>query len=131
MVGYFAPIISKIRQVGCDLKIVELNPHRGETISSDEGRTALSRASVAILTGTSLINGTCDDLLSSLGKPRAAVLLGPSSPFCPEVFSGTGLTHIAGARVRDVDAVLRIVSEGGGTMIMKKHLDFESVLVGC
>jgi len=129
MVGYFAPVITQIRPIGCELKVVELNPHRGETISADEGRAVLADASVAILTGTSVVNGTCDDLLSSLRSPRAAVLLGPSSPFCPEAFSGTGLTHIAGSRVREPDAVLRIVSEGGGTMIMKKHLDFETVLV--
>ncbi len=39
------------------------------------------------------------------------------------------ITHVAGSRVRDVDAVLRVVSEGGGTMLMKKHVDFETVRV--
>lgn len=31
--------------------------------------------------------GTIDELLFSLGNPRAAVLLGPSTPFCPELFA--------------------------------------------
>jgi len=56
-------------------------------------------------------------------------LLGPSSPLCGDVFSGTKITHVAGSRVKDADAVLRVVSEGGGTMLMKPFLDFESVLV--
>jgi uncharacterized protein len=129
MVGYFGPIVVELKKIGCRLDIVELNPHPGETIAPDQGKEALSVCNVAILTGTSLINGTCDDLLSSLGKSRAAVLLGPSSPLCSDIFVGTKITHVAGSRVRDADAVLRIVSEGGGTMIMKKHLDFETVLV--
>ncbi len=43
--------------------------------------------------------------------------------------TGTKITYVAGSRVRDVDAVLRVVSEGGGTMLMKKHVDFETVRV--
>lgn len=129
MVGYFAPIVAQIRQTGCTLRIVELNPHPGETIPPEEGHDALANATVAILTGTSVINGTCDELLSALGQPRAAVLLGPSTPLCPEVFAGTKITHLAGSRVREADSILRIVSEGGGTMIMKKNLDFETVAV--
>ena len=52
-------------------------------------REALPQADVVALTGTSLINGTCDELLAGLGNPRAAVLLGPSTPLCGEAFSGT------------------------------------------
>jgi len=129
MVGYFAPVIAQLRQIGCQLDIVELNPHEGETLTPEQGKKALAECSVAILTGTSLINGTCDELLAGLGNPRAAVLLGPSSPLCADIFNGTKITHVAGSRVRDVDAVLRTVSEGGGTMLIKKFVDFETVRV--
>lgn len=135
MVGYFAPVIARIRALGCRLDVIELNPHHAAgTLSPEQGREALADCTVAILTGTSIINGTCDELLACLGSPRAAVLLGPSSPLCAEVFSGTKITHVAGSRVRDADAVLRVVSEGGGTLLMKKYLDFETVSVtgtGC
>jgi uncharacterized protein (DUF4213/DUF364 family) len=130
MVGFFGPVVAELKKIGCRLDIVELNPHHGaDTLSPEQGKEALANCSVAILTGTSLINGTCDELLAGLGNPRAAVLLGPSSPLCVEVFSGTKVTHVAGSRVRDVDAVLRVVSEGGGTMLMKKYVDFETVPV--
>jgi uncharacterized protein (DUF4213/DUF364 family) len=129
MVGYFGPIVAELRKIGCRLDIIELNPHHGETITPEQGAHALATCSVAILTGTSMINGTCDELLAELGNPRAAVLLGPSSPLCSAIFEGTGITHVAGSRVREADAVLRIVSEGGGTMLMKKYLDFETVQV--
>jgi uncharacterized protein (DUF4213/DUF364 family) len=129
MVGYFAPIIAQLRKTGCRLDVVELNSHHGDTLTPEQGREAMAQCTVAIVTGTSLINGTCDEVLAGLGQPRAVVILGPSSPLCPTAFKGTPVTHVAGARVRDVEAVLRVVSEGGGTMLMKPNMDFETVLV--
>jgi len=129
MVGYFAPIIAKIQKTGCQLDIVELKGHHGDTLTPEQGAEAMAHCSVAIVTGTTLVNGTCDDVLAGLGRPRATVLLGPSSPLCPDAFEGTPVTHVAGARVRNAEAVLRVVSEGGGTMLMKPNLDFETVFV--
>jgi uncharacterized protein len=129
MVGYFAPVIARLRQTGCRLDIVELNAHHGETLTPEQGREAMAHCTVAIVTGTSLINGSCDEVLAGLGQPRAVVLLGPSSPLCPEAFQGTPVTHVAGSRVRNAEALLRVVSEGGGTMLMKPNLYFETVLV--
>jgi hypothetical protein len=129
MVGYFAPIIAQIRKTGCRLDIVELKGYHGDTLTPEQGREAMANCTVAIVTGTSLINGTCDEVLAGLGQLRAVVLLGPSSPLCPEAFKGTPVTHVAGSRVSNTEALLRVVSEGGGTMLMKPNLDFETVLV--
>jgi uncharacterized protein len=129
MVGYFGPIIGVLKKSGCRLDIVEMDPQFAkDTIAPQQGREALAACTVAIITGTTLINGTFDEIAAGLGNPRAAVLLGPSSPLCSEVFRGTKITHVAGSRAVNADAVLRIVSEGGGTMIMKPHLEFETVL---
>lgn len=73
---------------------------------------------------TSLINGTLDDLMADLGTPRAAVILEPFTPLCPEAFEGIAITHLAGARVKNGEEVLCIISEGGRTMLMKPHLEF-------
>jgi uncharacterized protein len=129
MVGYFGPIIGALKKTGCRLDIVELDPQFAEdTITPQQGKEALAACTVAIITGTTLINGTFDEIAAALGNPRAAVLLGPSSPLCSEVFLGTKITHVAGSRVVNADAVLRIVSEGGGTMIMKPCLEFETIM---
>ncbi len=130
MVGYFAPVVATLREIGCRLDVIELDRDRAKTLTPDEGHQALADCSVAIITGTSLVTGTIDEVLAGMGKPRAAVLLGPSSPLCPDIFQGTKITHIGGARVRDAEAVLRIVSEGGGTMVMKPFLDFVNLPLG-
>jgi len=130
MVGYFGPVIAQLQKTGCQLDILELHAKHADTLPPEKTGEVLGGCTVAIITGTSLINGTFDELLSALGAPRAAVVLGPSSPLCGEIFHDTKITHVAGARVRDTNAVLRIVSEGGGTMLMKPHLDFAAVRTG-
>ncbi|CQR73994.1 hypothetical protein SOV_21150 [Sporomusa ovata DSM 2662] len=128
MVGYFGPVIVQLRKTGCQLDILELNNNHSDTLPPEKAGGALLACTVAIITGTTLINGTFDGLIAGLGEPRAVVVLGPSSPLCGDVFQDTKITHVAGSRVRNTDAILRIVSEGGGTMLMKRYLDFETVL---
>ena len=127
MVGFFGPLVPVLRQTGCRLDILELESDKPGTMSLEKGRASLAVCSVAIITATSIITGTIDELLSGLGNPRAVIILGPSSFMRPEVFAGTPVTHIAGARIRNASAVEKIVSEGGGTMILKQHMDFETL----
>ena len=128
MVGYFGPVIPALRMTGCRLDIIELKAEKPGVISPEEGKQALADCSVAIITATAIVTGTMDELLASLGKPRAVVILGPSSVMCPQVFTGTPVTHIAGAWVNDAAAVEKIISEGGGTMLLKKYLSFETII---
>lgn len=129
MVGYFGPLVRELKQVACRLDIIELDSTRPGVLNPQEGKKALANCDVAILTGTSLITGTLDDLFASLGQPRGVLLLGPSAPLCPEVFAGTPLTQISGARVLDCDSVFRVVSEGGGTPLLKRHVAFETLFL--
>jgi uncharacterized protein (DUF4213/DUF364 family) len=129
MVGYFGPLVKTLREIGCRLEIVELNPERPADLNPEQGMKALAACDIAIVTGTSLITGTIDGLLEALDSPRGAVLLGPSAPLLPELFAGTPMTQISGARVRDAGGVLRVVSEGGGTPLLKQHVVFESLLL--
>jgi len=127
MVGFFGPVVPRLKHSGCKLDILELNSDRPGTISPEEGRAELAACSVAIITATSIVTGTFDSLMNGLGKPRAVIVLGPSTLMYPPVFAGTPVTHLAGARVKDAAAVEKIISEGGGTMILKQYLDFKTV----
>ena len=129
MVGYFAPVVPSIKATGCRFEVVELNAEKPGVITPDEGFKALSECDVAIITSTSIINGTCDDLLQALRRNRAAVMLGPSTPMSPEAFVGTRVTQLSGAYVIDSDHVKTVISEGGGTMLLKKYLRFATVNV--
>ena len=127
MVGHFAPVVPRIRKTGCRLDIIDLNPEKLSTIDNQSGPEMLAMCDVAIITSTSIINNTVDELLGSLQRNRAAVMLGPSTPLCPEAFRKSRITQLSGSRVSDTENIKCIVSQGGGTMLMKKHLRFVNV----
>ena len=129
MVGFFAPIVPKVKATGCQFDVLELNTEKPGFVDLHKGPDLLSECDVAIITATSIINNTVDDLLSRLSRNRAAVMLGPSTPVCPEVFKNSRITQLSGSRVMDVERVKRVISLGGGTKVMKKHLDFVSAAV--
>ncbi len=127
MVGFFGPLVPRLRTIGCRLDILELNADKPGALRPDEGLAPLAECTVAIITATSLITGTMDNLLESLGGPHTVVILGPSTCMRPEVYTDTPVTHLAGCWVRDSQAVAQIVSEGGGTRLLKHHLEFATI----
>jgi len=129
MVGHFAPLIPRIKKTGCMFDVLDLNAAKPGIVDLRSGPELLARCDVAIITATSIINGTIDDLLGNLQRNRAAVLLGPSTPVCPEAFQDTRITQLSGSLVKEPEPLKRIISQGGGTMLMKKHLEFVSISV--
>ena len=128
MIGHFAPLLGKIRQTGCRLSIVELASGIPGTIDRQQGFAALAECEVAIITSTSIINNTLDSLLAALGNCRAAVMLGPSTPLSPEAFAGTKITQLSGACLLPQARLAKeVVSQGGGTMILRPLLRFISL----
>ncbi len=127
MVGFFGPLVPRIQETGCQLDILELERDIPCTMSPEEGRESLAACTIAIITATSIVTGTIDELFTGLGNPRAAVILGPSSFMRPEVFEGTPVTHIGGVWVRDPQAVEQIISEGGGIKSMKRYMDLRTI----
>lgn len=126
MVGFFGPLIPRIRRTGCQLDIIELTREQPETLTPEQGQIALAACDVALITGTSLITDTLDQLMASVTQPRAAVILGPSTVMHPALFRHTPITHLAGSTVVDPEMVECIVSEGGGTKSLKPYLHFET-----
>ena len=129
MIGYFAPLIGRIKATGCQLTIVELDGEKPGVIPVGPGMEVLSACDVAIITSTSIINNSVGGLLAALRGHRAAVMLGPSTPVCPEAFASSGITQLSGAYVVATEEAKTIVSQGGGTMLLKKALRFASARV--
>lgn len=127
MVGHFAPLIARIEKTGCHLDVFDLNRNTPRISDSAACPDCLARCDVAIITATCIINNTVEDQIGYLQRNRAAVLLGPSTPICPEAFEGTRITQLSGSLVSEPMRVQQIVSQGGGTMLMKKHLQFVNI----
>lgn len=129
MVGYFEPLVPRIRALGCRLDILELDTAKPGITDPWQKLPCLARCNVAIITSTSIVTNTINDLLNGLQNISGAVMLGPSTPLYPEAFAGTGITQLSGIQVLDNAGVKNIVSQGGGTKLLKKHLKFVSLEV--
>lgn len=111
-VGRFKPMESRLERLGVRLNVIEWS----------DSPEPLSSCDVALITATSVINNTIDELLERTGDAREVVVLGPSTPYAPEAFYGTSVTKIAGSIISDPVRTRKIVSEGGGTKTLGKSL---------
>jgi hypothetical protein len=115
MVGRFGPLVGPVRRRARSLTIFErVAEPAGELRPTAEAVVVLPTCSVALLTATSILNGTVDGLLEAASGCREVVLLGASTPLVAEAFAGRRVTWLSGVVVTDAEGVLRVVSEGGG-----------------
>lgn len=109
LIGHF-PFIPRLKQRVGQLHVLEQNPGPGE-LPAEAAPDVLPAAGVVAITGMTLLNGTLDDLLALCSPEALVLLLGPSTPLNPLLFSH-GVDLLSGAVVTNLDPVLRAVSQG-------------------
>jgi hypothetical protein len=123
MVGYFAPLVPALRKKTLSLKIFEqVDRVTGDLLPEKDAYRLLPHCQVALITSTSILNNTIDDILASAQSCREVVLLGASTPLIPEAFIDTAVTILSGVVVIAPEEIMRIVSEGGGMRFFKNHI---------
>lgn len=125
MVGYFEPLVPVIKAKCPKFKIIE--ERMGSTTGSipdDEWDSTVN-----IITSTSLINGSFDDISHKCRKARVNCLIGPSTPLAPEIFKNKNIHFLAGLKPLDHEKIIEAVSEGGGTKIFNKHCEKYTVKI--
>lgn len=119
LVGGFVPFIKALKGRVADLRVVDKHP---EALKPDEqpfwtapaeAAGVLRQASVAIITGSVLVEGGLDDLLAASRGARRVALAGPTAPIWPEPFFELGVHVLGGIRIRDGEAMLQLIGEGG------------------
>jgi len=108
IVGHF-PWIPKLREKVQNLWVLEQRIRDGD-LPAKEADRILPECDVVGVTGTSFINHTIEGLLE-LCKKAYVILIGPTAPLSPILFD-YGIDAICGARVVDVEKVIRSISEG-------------------
>ena len=125
MIGYFGPLVAQIESRCKKLRIIE--ERHGET--TQEIDSEKWNSDVNIITSTSLINGSFEDIARKCQKSRANCLMGPSTPLDPELYKGYNIGYLAGLKPLNYDKIIEIVSEGGGTKLFNKYC--EKIVVKC
>ena len=135
MIGYFGPLVAQLENRVARLDIFEEKTERSDNLRpAAEETEKLPACQVAIITSTTIINNTIDDLLDAAKSCREVCLVGPSTPLFPDAFEGTSVTCLSGMTVSDSAGILRVISEGRGTRFftpftVKWNLRSETTLI--
>jgi len=116
MIGYFGPLVEPIKKKAHSLHVFERRPDPDYGILPESAaKDLLPKCQVVIMSATTLLNHTMEGLLDLSKAACQIAVLGPSTPFFPEIFRSHGVTLLSGLHVVDAKRILQIVSEGGGT----------------
>ncbi|MEM1586178.1 MAG: DUF364 domain-containing protein [Candidatus Bathyarchaeia archaeon] len=117
LVGNIHPFVPRIMEKTRKIFILERNPRLRETnvLPDTAAEEILPQANVAIITGTSLANGTIDRLLELSKNAREIALVGPTAGVLPDPLFRHNVTAIGSIKITDGERILQVVSEGGGT----------------
>lgn len=73
-----------------------------------------------VITASTLVNGTIDDLLALAGPGTDITLVGPGTPLCPALFR-LGFRRLAGFVATDREGCLQAIMEGAGARAFRRH----------
>lgn len=118
-IGHFHGV-EKLVEIAKELKVLERNPKEGD-IPDTAAEYVVPDAEVVAITGSAFANKSIEKLLQ-LSK-GLTIVFGPSTPLSPILFE-YGADIIGGAIVKDEEAIIKAVSEGGHLVDFKKHLEY-------
>jgi uncharacterized protein (DUF4213/DUF364 family) len=103
VIGHF-PFVTALRKVCDTCWVLEKRPQPGD-VEASEAPNILPQADVVALTGTTLLNGTLADLLNLCRADATVVMVGPTTPYAPSLFT-CGIDILAGCDVVDPNQAL-------------------------
>ncbi|MGA8007099.1 MAG: DUF364 domain-containing protein, partial [Burkholderiales bacterium] len=110
MIGFFAPLVPRVRALGLPLTVVEL---RAELVKEEPGLTVtldpkrLAACNKIVSTSTVLLNDTLEDILGYCCHAEALALIGPSASCFPDPLFARGVTTMGGYWVLDPATFMR------------------------
>jgi hypothetical protein len=118
MVGYFGPMVPLLNERGAQLEIID----RGRDMGSTERfyERLGNWAEVLVLTATSLLNHSTEEILAAANAGVRTLMLGPSTPMVPEAFCHLPVRLLAGTVPMERDKVLAAIRHGAGTPVIQR-----------
>ena len=117
MVGYFPSLVRRLKQKGTKLTVIEKKPQflkRQENfvVSPDPGQ--LSGCNKVIITASTLLNNSIDEVLDYSKRAERRVMIGPTAGFFPDPLFARGVAAIGGAEVRFAEQARQRLSANQG-----------------
>jgi uncharacterized protein (DUF4213/DUF364 family) len=127
MIGFFPPLVERVRALGIPLLVVEL---KSELVREEPGFSVtldaaqLVRCNKIISTSTVLLNDSLDRILAAARHAQQFVIIGPSAGCVPDPLFARGVTAMGGVLVTDAEAFMGRAgaSEPWGNAARKYHI---------
>lgn len=119
VIGALIPILKMLKEKSIPYRIAELDLRtlKGEELSwyvhPDELPGELQTADLVIISGTTLINNTLEQILSYCSPAATILTVGPTATMLPDAFFKRGITACLGNLVVEPEEILDVLSEGG------------------
>jgi uncharacterized protein (DUF4213/DUF364 family) len=120
VVGAFVPFLHELKRRRQPFLVLEQNPAalKADELPffrpADQAAMVVPKADVVLITGTTLVNDTLEDLLA-LTKPDARVtVVGPTVGLLPDALLRRGADVLGSVQIAEPDAFLDVLAEGGG-----------------
>ena len=118
MVGFFPPLVGTFEKMRVSLEVLDSSRALG---SKDIFYQKLKDwAQVLLLTSTSVLNNSTEEILSHAGPDLKTVMLGPSTPLVAAAFDHLPVHMLAGTVPLDKEMTLKTVRHGMGTPVLHK-----------
>jgi uncharacterized protein len=120
MVGFFKPLVSLLTSRGAEVEVLDEFRSMGQKEAFYE---KLGRwADAAIITSTSLLNNSFEEIVTHTATDVRAALVGPSTPMVAEAFSNWPMIKaLAGTVPLENEPILKSVRHGLGTPYLHKY----------
>src|SRR5690242_6576541 len=119
VVGAFVPFLRELKRRRQPFLVLEQDPAtlKPEELPffrpANQANEIVPEADVLLITSTTLINNTLEDLLK-LAKPSARVtMVGPTVSLLPDAFLRRGVDILGTVRITEPDEFLEMLAEGG------------------
>lgn len=118
MVGFFRPLMKLFKDRGALVEV--LDDHQGIGDRGSFYGKLDGWAEVLLLTSTSILNNSTEEVLSRLTPGVKVVMLGPSTPMIVEAFGHLPVHILAGTVPVDKEGILKAVRHGAGTPVIHR-----------
>ncbi len=119
IVGAFKTYIEKVVSGKHRLSILEFDkqaiaePYQKFFVPSEMAHTVLPNSDIVIITGSTIVNGTLEGLLSFVPEKSKVVLTGPSCSFVPDVLFDNKINILGSTILEKPGEAMQLVGEAG------------------
>jgi len=118
MVGFIGPLVDLLKQNEAVVEVLDASRKMGQ--KEDFYAKLGNWADVLVLTSTSILNNTTEEILQNVHQKVKTIMLGPSTPMVAAAFQHLPVHMLAGTVPIDRENVLKAIRHGMGTPVLQK-----------